>query len=131
VNNLQVLTFFSPKYKESFQQGCITSLKKYINVPKREIILDILLYCQSWDLYSISVFYLHIFATISRIFSLKDTYINKIVVVLTKNIHPDPSKRGIFSELYENHEKLLNCDWSFIHGLDHDKMQALYDELTK
>jgi len=131
VSKLQVLSFFSPKYKESFQQGCITSLKKYINVPKREIMLDILRYCKSWDLYSVSVFYLHIFATISRIFSLKDTYVNKIVVVLAKNIHPDPSKRGIFEELYENHEKLLNCDWSFIDGLDDGKMQELYDELTK
>ena len=131
VKNLNILQFFSASYKESFIQGCIVSLKKYINQPQREIIIDILSFCKSWDVYSMSVFYLHIFANISHIFSLKETYINKIILHLAKNIHPDPSKRGTLYELYENHDKLLNNDWSFIKDLDHSKMQKLYDQLTR
>jgi len=125
--NLSILSFFSQSYRENYHKYCIYSLKKYINKPKNEIILDILTNYDKWDIYSISILYLNIFATISKTFSLKDTFINKISLSLSKNIHPDPSKRESLDEVIENYEKLLNCDWSFANTLDSAKMRHLWD----
>jgi hypothetical protein len=118
IKNLSILSFFSQSYRENYQKYCILSLKKYMNKPKREIIIDILNNYDKWDIYSISVLYLHIFASISKTFSLKDTFINKISLALAKNIHPDPSKRENLTEFIEKSEILLNSDWSFINSLD-------------
>lgn len=127
IKNLSILSFFSQSYRENYQKSCIQSLKKYINKPKREIILDILTNYDKWDVYSMSILYLNIFATISKTFSLKDTFINKISLELSKNIHPDPSKRENLDELIENYEKLLNCDWSFVNSLESAKMDELWN----
>ena len=127
MKNLSIMTFFSQSYIENYHKSCINSLKKYINKPKREIVLDILTNYDKWDVYSISVLYLNIFASISKTFSLKDTFINKISLTLSKNIHPDPSKRENLCELMENYEKLLNCDWSFVNSLDNTKINELWN----
>jgi hypothetical protein len=127
IKNLSVLSFFSQGYRENYQKSCINYLKKYINKPKNEIILDILTNYDKWDIYSISLLYLNIFATISKTFSLKDTFINKISLELSKNIHPDPSKRENLDELVENYEKLLNCDCSFVNSLEPAKMSELWN----
>jgi hypothetical protein len=128
IMNLSVLSLFSENYIENYRKYCIYSLKKYINKPKREIIMDILNYYDKWDIYSISVLYLNIFATISKVFSLKGTFINKICIELSKNIHPDPSKRDSLDEFIEKSEKLFTCDWSFIFSLDNTKMCQLWDK---
>jgi hypothetical protein len=126
MKSLSVLTFFSQSYRENYQKSCIQSLKKYINKCKKDIILDILTNYDKWDVYSISVLYLNIFATISKTFSLKDTFFNKISLALSKNIHPDPSKRENIDKVVENYEKLMNCDWSFANSLDSEKMSQLW-----
>jgi len=129
MQNLGVLSFFSQSYRENYKNACITSLKKYMNMPKNEIILDIFNYSDKWDIYSISVLYLHIFASISKVFSLKQTFMSKITLELSKNIHPDPSKRCSLTELLDAHNKLLNsqADWSFVNDLDARKMRCLWE----
>jgi hypothetical protein len=127
IKNLSILSFFSENYRENYRKYCIYSLKKYINKPKKEIITDILNYYDKWDIYSLSLFYLNIYATISKVFSLKGTFINKICIGLSKNIHPDPSKRDSLGEFIEKSEKLLNCDWSFVNLLDNTKMHELWN----
>ena len=131
MQNLSILSFFSQSYRENYKNACILSLKKYMNMSKTEIILDILKYSTSWDIYSLSVLYLHIFANISKIFSLKQTFISKITLELSKNIHPNPSKRCNLTELLDAHNKLLysQMDWSFINQLDSKKMHDLWEIL--
>ena len=134
MKNQPILSFFSQSYRENYQKSCILSLKNYINKPKTEIILDILLnYNETWDVYSISVLYLHIFASISKVFSLKQTFISKITLELAKNIHPDPCKRGTLDGLRESCNKLFNLekDWSFVNSLDVTKMEQLWDILKQ
>lgn len=129
MRNLSILCFFSQSYRENYKNACITFLKKYMNMPKNEIILHILTYHTSWDIYGISILYMHIFATISKVFSLKQTFINKITLELSKNIHPDPCKRSSLVELQESFNKLFNLqmDWSFINELDAGKMSELWN----
>jgi hypothetical protein len=132
-NNLSVLSFFSDKYREFYKNSCIVTLKRYINKPKTEIILDILNKNNKWDVFSISVLYLHIFYNISRIFSLKQTFINKIILELSKNIDPNPLKRSSLEGLLKYYDKLFNDenDWTYINKLPRNMMSQLFNNLDK
>jgi hypothetical protein len=133
INNLSVLTLFSEKYKESYKKECIDSLKKYINKPKTDIIYNILEQNDKWDVYSLSLLYLHIFGNISRVFSLKRNFISKIINELLKNISSEPSKRSSLQKLDEIFEKYLNdeYDWSFINNYSSNNMSVLFNILQK
>ena len=131
VKKLNILEFFSESYKEKYKLACVQSLEKYVNKPKNDIIFDILEQNDKWDIYSISHLFLHIFGTITRFFSLKNTFINKITLELAKNIHPDPSKRSDLSSLLENFQNLIDGekDWSFVNHMERNKMQQFFDIL--
>jgi hypothetical protein len=133
VKNLSILNFFSEKYKESYKNSCIFILKKYINKPKNEIIEDILENTDKWDVFSLSVLYLHIFHNISRVFSLNQTFINKIALDISKNIHPDPVIRSSLENLLDCFDNLFNNenDWSYVSGISSNMMPTLFDILDK
>jgi hypothetical protein len=128
IKNLYILNLFSEKYKESYKNSCIETLKKYINKSKSYIIMDILKYHNTWDIYSLSIIYLHIIGNICRIFSLRSTFLNKIVIEFSKNIHPNPLKRDNLSNLLEVFEKLHESqnDWSFVNNIEKNNMQQLF-----
>lgn len=131
IKKLNILQFFSESYKEKYKLACVQSLEKYINKPKNDIIFNILEQNDKWDVYSVSHLFLHIFGTILRFFSLKNTFINKITLELAKNIHPDPSKRDNLSSLLENFQILFDGekDWSFVNYMENNKMQQFFDIL--
>jgi hypothetical protein len=133
VKNMDILLLFSQRYIETYEKTCIETLKKYINKPKSSIIIDILEYHKYWDNYSASILYLHIVGNITRFFSLKDTFLNKFTMLLTKNIHPNPLKRETLEKTIENYNKLFNenekDDWSFVNDVSNKKLQNLYDFL--
>jgi hypothetical protein len=133
VQKLTILDLFSDKFKNSYSELCKESLRKYINKSKKEIIEYILEQNDKWDVYSLSILYLHILGNISRVFSLKQTFISKIVIELTKNINPEPSKRMSLEELKEIYYTLFNeeKDWSFVNKLQNDKMKVLFENLEK
>jgi hypothetical protein len=131
VKNLNILNLFSEKYKNAYKNSCIDFLKKYINKSKSEIIQNILEYYDKWDIYSFSMIYLHIIGNICRVFSLKDTFLNKIMISLLKNIHPDPMKRENLEDLMETYHLLKESqkDWSFVNNLDSSKTLQLFQNL--
>jgi len=133
VENLNILRLFSENYKKSYKEHCIITMKKYINIPKTKIIDDILERNDKWDVYGFSMIYLQIFGCISRIFSLKGTFISKITLELSKNLHPNSDKRMSLEETLESFNKLLNEEenWSFVNYLDNLKLNQLFDEFTK
>lgn len=131
IQNLTVLELFSEKYRESYKLTAIESLKKYINTPKSDIILDILSNHNTWDVYGLSVLYLYIFGHVSKFFSLKTTFINKIAMELSKNIHPDPAKRNSLKKLLDNYNNLLSSEkiWDFVAKMESNMMPQLFDTL--
>jgi hypothetical protein len=133
VKNLSILDFFSEKYKESYKLSCISILKQYINKPKNEIIDHILENVDKWDVFNLSVLYLHIFYNISRVFSLKQTFINKFILELSRNIHPDPVMRSSLENQLDKFNKLFNNenDWSYMNSLSASMMPKLFDILDK
>lgn len=133
VENLNILRLFSENYKKSYKDQCIKTMRKYINQSKKQIIDDILERNKKWDVYGISMIYLQIFGCISRVFSLKGSFISKITLELSKNLHPNSDKRMSLEKILESFNKLLNEEenWSFVNKLDNSKLEQLFDEFTK
>jgi hypothetical protein len=77
-----------------------------------------------WDVYSLSVIYLYIIGNIVRIFSLTQTFLNKITNELLKNIHPEPLKRENMKDLELQIQVLFNNEssWAFVTDLKYNKM---------
>ncbi len=132
IENLYILRLFSENYKIKYKEQCVQTMRKYINRPKKEIVEDILERNEKWDVYGVSILFLHIFGCISRVFSLKDTFINKITLELTKNIHPDSDRRMSLKETEIVLNKYLNVEnWEFVNKLDNNKLSQLFDEFAK
>jgi len=133
VENLNILRLFSENYRKKYKEECIETMRKYINRPRNEILDDILERNDKWDVYGISMIFLHIFGCISRIFSLKGTFISRITIELTRNLHPDSDKRMSLEETLNVFNKHLNeeNDWKFVTNLDNNKLTKLFDELAK
>ena len=132
MENLSVLTLFSQSYREKYKEGCITTLKKYINKPKSDIIDDILETHSTWDNYSLSIIYLHIIGNILRVFSLNETFISKFIIELSKNIDPEPSKREGLKDTMFKYEELFNkcIDWRYINLIPGEKLNILYKVIS-
>ena len=126
MKNMSVLKLFSEKFTDNYKKACVESLKKYINKPRPFIITDILTHNDKWDIYSLSVIYLYIIGNIVRIFSLNQTFLNKITNELLKNIHPEPLRRENMKELELQFQILFNNEsgWSFVNDLKYNKMDA-------
>jgi hypothetical protein len=133
IENLNILRLFSENYKKIYKEQCIETMKKYINKPKNYIINDILERNNKWDVYGISLLYVQIFGCISRVFSLKGSFITKITLELSKNLHPNSDKRMSLERTIEQFNSLLNeqTDWSFVNNLDNKKIEQLFEEISK
>ena len=133
INNLTILCFFSDKYVADYKKCCIETLKQYINKDKREIIIKLLENVETWDLFSLSVLYLHIIGNILQLFSLQGTFISKLFIELSKNIHPNPQKRYDLDSMREIYNKLFNeeTNWKYINNLKNNKMSLLIENLQK
>jgi hypothetical protein len=127
IQNLNV-HIFPKEYIDNYQTLCISYLKKYINKSKKYIINDILNYSNKWDVYSIGMLFLNIFSDVCSVFSLKNTFLNKIAIELLKTVHPDPSKRLGMKECNEIHQELLNKekDWNFVYTMETKRMVNLW-----
>jgi len=130
-NYMEGLTFldlFNDNYRENRRKMCRDCLVQYINKPRSEIMNKIFTFYKTWDSYSISIIYIHIFSHMIRVFELKDTFINAIANSLLHNIHPEPTKRetltttrNMLEEMYVKH-----ADWSFIDTISNEKLTELY-----
>jgi hypothetical protein len=133
IENLNILRLFSDNYRKKYKEQCIETMKKYINRTRKEIVDDILERNDKWDVYGISILFLHIFGCISRVFSLKGTFVSKITIELARNLHPESDKRMRLEETLDVFNKYLNeeNDWKFVKNLDNNKLSQLFNELAK
>lgn len=133
IKNLVILDLFSQDYKEQHLKSCVEFLRLYINKPTSEIIPELLKYYDKWDTYSASMLYLHLIGNITRVFSLKGTIMTKLIALLTKNIHPNPTAREGIKNTQLIYDKLFHSykDWTFADTISSDKMDKLHEMLMK
>jgi hypothetical protein len=133
VNNMSIMKFFPLTYRESYAKECVSCIRKYSGVERKAIINDILERRSKWDIYGLSVIYIHIFGCLMNVFSLKGTIITKIIGLLSKNIHPDSNKRPSLKQFNNSYNELLGSEgscWGFAKGLDNNKLSILLEKLA-
>lgn len=130
VANLQFIHLFSLEGREKYQEECVNSLKKYINVPKNDIILTVLKDIHTWDHFSLSVIFFYLFGNFVTIFSLRDTFINKICSLLRECLHPEPTKRKSLNNAIVGFKHICN-EINEIDVIDYneEKARKLYEVL--
>lgn len=131
MEGLHFLDLFNDNYRENYHKTCIDCLTQYINLPKPEIINQIFTFSKTWDSYSLSIIYIHIFSHMNHVFKLHDTIMKVFLNHLLQNIHPDPTKRETMASLCSTLEEIYvkHTDWSFIHTIPNDKLDELYNVL--
>lgn len=120
VNNVSFFNLFSLNYKKQYKESLIQFLNNYINKPKEYIIDSLCVFKVTWANYSISVLYLHLIGNIIKTFGLKNTILNKILLILNKNINPSPLKRESVNNSIKYINKLAGefLNWDFVNELD-------------
>lgn len=133
IHSSTILQLFPESYRASYKTQCISLLMPYINKSRKVIMDNLLERNHTWDIYGISVLYMHIFNAITTVFALKGTALNKITVELAKNLHPDASKRMSLEYTLTTFNRLLaeQPDWSFVNLLPNSKLDTLFEVLAK
>jgi hypothetical protein len=133
VENNCVMDLFSQRYRENYYKLCVDTLKVYINKPKKVIINDILRFWNTWDNYSVNILYLFFIGNFNKVFSLHEGFLGKFVILLNKNIHPDPLKRESLVNTIKEFDKLFGeySLWSFVNNLSEEKYAFFLKEIFK
>ena len=129
ISQLTVLEFFDPLYKEKYNEICFVMLEKYLNKTPEFIYNDFYKFSDTWDNYSLSITFIHLIGCFIEFSKCKETYFNNWLSLLSKTIHPSPSRRvkinycveqlDIISEKYK--------DWDFIEKIDKIPIKQLFE----
>jgi len=124
-------SLFSCDYKEKYKQDAIVYLKPLINQPKSAIIQKMLAHANTWDNYSLSILFLHLVGNAVRCFKVKKDFLNHYLILLLKNVSPNPLKRENWEQTSKAWEKLFTHfkDWGFVKSIPLQKMKKLRELL--
>lgn len=133
VENVTVLRLFSTTFKNNYKRLCVEMAQKYCGKDSHYIVADIIERNSKWNVYGLSMIFIHIFGCIINTYSLKDTFLNKMIVKLLVNLHPDSSKRLTLEQSLGLFNKYLceQDDWKFVNNLDNNKLTELFKEFAK
>lgn len=129
IKNIKDLLNLNNINKEEFNNLCIQSLQKYINSDKIIIINSILLNSNKWNIYSLSIIYLHLFSNFNKIYSNSSIYLTYLINDLILNIHPDSNKRDTLNNLLEKFNNKFPFSWNFVLQFPQNKMKELHENL--
>lgn len=111
VNNNAALNPFSLDFKKKFIKLVVKTLNEYNKFPLQERISNILKDCwKTWDNYSLSIIYLkfiHFITHSQNNMLISNNFINYMVKLHLKNIHPDYKKRVSVSETQKQFNAFL------------------------
>lgn len=131
IKQLNFLHFFSNSFKEKYHEQCNQFLQQYHLLSKKEILNNILERNNTWDVYGISILFIHIFGHCSQVFSLKNTLIHKLLLELVKNIHPDSTQRMSLNKTWIQCQEIIdtNRSWDFINN--HQSLERFFELMYK
>lgn len=130
IHKIPFFDLFSPKYKEQYREEGLKFLNIFVNKPSHYVYDEIIKYKHTWSNYSLSIIYLYIIGNTIKTFQLKNTIINKMLLILNKNIYPNPTKRENISQTIEKMDILFGeyNNWDFIkkiNNMDDDYYRLL------
>ena len=131
---MEFLKHFDKEYKTKYYHACVQELKsKYLNKPRNYIIGEIRRETRkTWDNFALSILFLHIFENMIQVFSLNNTIINELVLILKQNLDPVPNQRHTLTHTLNAVGTLLlkTQDWSFLRLIPKSKMKKLYERIV-
>ena len=93
VNNNKALNIFSEVLKNDYFNICVKYLSKYIKYSDTAIIQKLISFCNTWDMYSLSIIYLKYLRYLFFDGFINNSFTTKISQILLINIHPNPDIR--------------------------------------
>jgi len=119
INKMPFFDLFSSKYRQQYKEESIKYYNNFVNKPKEYIYDEIMRFKYTWSNYSLSIIYLHIIGNTIKTLNIKNTIINKMLLILNKNINPNPNKRENIEETIEKFNILFGeyNNWDFIKNL--------------
>jgi len=106
----QALRGFSEDFIKNFYKSCVSELLSLsiINETREDIAKKMLKYANTWDNYSLSVFFLQIVNKMIENIGTKNTFLNGFSQLLLTNIDPNPEKRLPALETIAKFQDLFN-----------------------
>ena len=110
----EIVKRLSEAFQTDYINNCEAVLCKYVNVPKNEVLRDILNQSRTWGMYSVSVVFLTMMMKTQLFYNnlLKTGIFNKWFKLLLMNTHPNPDRRKTVEENMSIFSK-LTCVKSF------------------
>lgn len=110
----EIVKRLSEAFQTDYVNNCEAVLCKYVNVPKNEVLCDILKQSRTWGMYSVSVVFLTMMMKVQVFYNnlLKTGIFNKWFKLLLMNTHPNPDRRKTVEENMSIFSK-LTCVKSF------------------
>ena len=120
INQLTILHFFSHQYNDLFKKACIQYLSSFLNKDMNKIIPLLISNVKTWDNYSLSIIYIQIVGELIEKYKIKETFLNDLFSLISKNIHPNPLKRESINYTFEHFDLLLgkHINWNFINTIN-------------
>ena len=123
VKNNKGFAMFDNDFKYEYTRSAEKFLSQYQSQPRDKIILSLLKYYKTWDIFSLNIMYL------KMLFNIFGTQTNKVTLFLyklfLKNVNPDPNKRNTINDtlnelfdLYSNENTKIDEIIKLFDGLD-------------
>jgi hypothetical protein len=132
-----VLKRLPTAFQTDYINNCEASLHKYVNVPKKEIMSDVINNSCTWNMYTISVVFLTMLLTMQGYCSnlLKTGIFNKWFKLLLMNTHPDPKRRKTVEENISIFSKLVCVNsfaefTPFLNEMTDDNLRKMFDQFN-
>tara|TARA_B110000444_G_C18845760_1_gene601879 strand:- start:3097 stop:4251 length:1155 start_codon:yes stop_codon:yes gene_type:complete len=107
IKNNPIFSYFSSDFVIKYKNLCIQQLKYYNLFEKNKKIRKILTFWKTWDSYSLSIMFLRIICLLNYDGFKENIFTTFFSEILTKNIHPDPTKRYSIDETKFKFSKFL------------------------
>ena len=93
IKNNSGMSILSDNFKDSYFIAAKNFFMKYVNVDSKTTIKELLLFANTWDLYSLSILYLRFLKLLFNNKIPDSELINKFSQLLLTNISPNPNNR--------------------------------------
>ena len=107
IKNNPIFSYFSSDFVIKYKNICVQQLKYYNLFEKNKKIHKILTFWKTWDSYSLSIMFLRIICLLNYDGFKENIFTTFFSEILTKNIHPDPTKRYSIDETKFKFSKFL------------------------
>ena len=110
VKSNSVMRLFSEKFISKFKDTAMSVYRKYIGMPKENIIKELVKNCNTWDNYALSVMFLNMIGFMSGDGFTDNKLIIEFSKLLLTNFHPDGKRRLSFEETKKQYDQSFSVN---------------------